>query len=110
MSQEHEALVGKYPINEADIDVTEAAFADWCNSALRHEFGHFTCLERIKRWEALESDPLLKIHLKEGMHPTPMKYRIPVHMLSQLKGILQLYRNRVRNKYVRRTAVLLVYL
>ena len=85
MSQEHEALVGKYPINEADIDVTEAAFADWCNSALHHEFGHFTCLERIKRWEALESDPLLKIHLKEGMHPTPMKYRIPVHMLPQLK-------------------------
>ena len=81
MSQEpDEALIGVYPINEKLIDASEECYLEWVNRVLRHEFGHFTCLEEIKRWQPLESDPLLKLNLKEGKVPVPMKYRIPVHI------------------------------
>jgi len=90
MSQEpDEALIGVYPINEKLIDASEECYLEWVNRVLRHEFGHFTCLEEIKRWQPLESDPLLKLNLKEGKVPVPMKYRIPVHMLPQLKEFVR---------------------
>ena len=90
MSKEQkEALVGVFPIPEERIDATEDEYIDWCNRALRHEFGHFTCLNKIERWEPLESDPLLKLNMKPGMNYRPIKYRIPVHMLPQLKEFVR---------------------
>ena len=60
MSKEQkEALVGVFAIPEERIDATEDEYIDWCDRALHHKFGHFTCLIKIERWEPLESDPLL---------------------------------------------------
>ena len=87
--EDRESLVGVFPIPEERIDATEGEYIDWCNRALHHEFGYFTCLNKIERWEPLESDPLLKLNMKPGQEYRPIKYRIPAHMLPQLKEFVR---------------------
>ena len=58
----------------------------WVKNLLAQEFEKFTCMDEITKFKPMSTDEPLKILLKKGaVPPIPRRYRVPIHLLPQLK-------------------------
>ena len=74
-----------FPISESEIDKTDPAHESWVQDLMQQNLGKFSCLDELKKWRPLPSDPMLHIDLKPGSKPTSRRYPVPVHMYDEFK-------------------------
>jgi hypothetical protein len=77
-------------VSKDEINATIPQHQQWVTNLLRQKFKKFACLDPIETFVAKESDEPLKIRLKEGAkNPKPRRYRVPIHLLPQLKEFIK---------------------
>ena len=77
-------------IPKAEINKTMAEHQNWVEELKAQKIEKFSCLDELKKFVPHPDDEPLKIRLKKGaVPPQPRRYRVPVHLLPQLKEFIR---------------------
>ena len=79
----------EFPIDTKLVDQTAPKFKDWVQALKDQRIKKYSCMDPIREYCPLPTDPLLHIKVKEGATmPKPQRFKTPRHMLPQLKEFL----------------------
>ena len=65
----------------SEIDTTDVLMKEWVRQLTAQLIKKFGCMDAIRKWSPLPTDPLLKINLKQGKKGfQSRRYKTPAHL------------------------------